>query len=157
MSWRFEYLADHPEHLPTLARWHHQEWGGQVRDWPVEVAQAELASHRQRSAIPTTIIALEGEILLGSASLLVEDMPDFPPLAPWLASVYLIPERRGRGLGTALVRRVIAEARRLGVGRLYLFSTGAVPFYVARGWQPWGPAMAAGIPGQILYFDLTPD
>lgn len=94
---RFGYLADHPEAVPLLAAWHHAEWAPIIRDWPLALAEAELASHRGRSEIPTTLLAFEGDRLVGSASLLAEDMPDFPALTPWLASVFVVPDRRGAG------------------------------------------------------------
>ena len=41
--------------------------------------------------------------------------------SPWLAGVFVVPERRGGGIGVALVRRATAEAARFGVERLQGF------------------------------------
>lgn len=154
-GWTLDYLADHPAWVPVLAKWHHAEWGRITRDWPLATAAAELAEHRGHNTIPTTIVALQGGELLGSASLLAEDMPDQPPFTPWLASVYVIPARRGHGLGGALVRRIQDEARRLGVGALYLFTTEAERYYSARGWRTVQASAAGGVPGAIMSYDLT--
>lgn len=154
---RFAYLTDHPDAVPLLAAWHHAEWSGLIRDWPLELAEAELASHRGRCTIPTTILAFEGERLVGSASLLAEDMPDFPALTPWLASVFVVPDRRGAGLGSALVHRALADARALGAGTVYLFTTEAEGWYAARGWQVVAHRAAGGTPGVIMSYDLTPE
>ncbi len=154
---RFAYLADHPESVPLLAAWHHAEWSPIIRDWPLALAEAELASHRGRLEIPTTILAFEQERLVGSASLLAEDMPDFPALTPWLASVFVVPDRRGAGIGTALVRRALTGARELGAATAYLFTTEAEEWYAARGWRVVERRAARGTPGVIMCYDLAPE
>lgn len=148
------YLADHPEAVAPLARWHHAEWGSLVRDWPLSLAEEELRHHVERRALPTTIVAWLDGALAGSASLLVEDMPDFPPLSPWLGSVYVAPWARGRGIGRRLVERVTAEARSLGVRTLYLFTTEARAYYEALGWDALQPMASEGRDGVIMHFDL---
>ena len=56
-------------------------------------------------------------------------------LSPWLASVYVTPEHRSRGIGTALVQRVIEEAVGLSVETLYLFTPDREGFYASLGWS----------------------
>jgi GNAT superfamily N-acetyltransferase len=40
-----------------------------------------------------------------------------------VTSMYTVPDRRGRGLGGQLLRTIIRDARRRGVGRLVLYSS----------------------------------
>jgi predicted N-acetyltransferase YhbS len=148
------YLADHPDLVPVLARWHHAEWGSLIRDWTLELAESELRSHTRRRALSTTVVALERGEPVGSASLLEEDMPDMPPLGPWLASVYVVPDHRNRGIGGLLVSRIVEEAQALGVERVYLFTGNARPYYESRGWQVLQPIVAAGYEGVIMHLDL---
>ncbi len=148
------YLADHREVIPILARWHHAEWRQLIPDWPLELAESELRSHTARRAPSTTIVALEDGTPVGSASLLEEDMPEFPPIGPWLASVYVAPGCRGRGIGGRLVDRIIEEAGAQGVGRLYLFTSGARRYYETRGWQVFRPIPVSGHEGVIMHLDL---
>ncbi len=148
------YLADHPGLVPLLARWHHAEWGSMIPDWPLELAEAELRGHTRRRALSTTVVAREAGVPVGSASLLEEDMPDMPPLGPWLASVYVVPGHRNRGIGGALVLRIVEEARALGVKHLYLFTTSARRYYEARGWEVLQPIAAHGHEGVIMHLDL---
>ena len=56
-------------------------------------------------------------------------------LPPWLASVYVLPSHRKRGIGAALCRRVAHEARRFGFGRLYLITYDKEDFYKGLGWK----------------------
>lgn len=151
---KLAYLADHPEVIAVLARWHHAEWGGLISDWPLEVAEAELRSHTARRALSTTIVALDERQPVGSASLLEEDMPAMPPLSPWLASVYVAPEYRARGIGGRLVGRIIEEASAQGVRRLHLFTTSARRYYEPRGWRVLQPIRFRGHEGVIMHLDL---
>jgi len=96
-----EYLLDRQEFIPTLARWHHAEWGHLRPKETVEdrVIRRRLASgHRQ---IPTTFVAIADEQLLGSACLVRHDMDARPELSPWLAGVFVAPSQRRRGIGAA--------------------------------------------------------
>ena len=56
-------------------------------------------------------------------------------LKPWLASVFVPSEHRERGVGEALVQRVVDEAREIGYETLYLFTTDKEAFYAKRGWK----------------------
>jgi N-acetylglutamate synthase-like GNAT family acetyltransferase len=81
-----------------------------------------------------TVVALSDETLLGSASLIAHDMDTRMDLSPWLASVYVTPAYRDRGLGSTLVRRIASEAATLGFERLYLFTPDRERFYARLGW-----------------------
>jgi GNAT superfamily N-acetyltransferase len=129
------YLADHPECIPALAEWHHAQWSYLSPGDSVERRTAMLHTHLGRKQIPTTFVALEGPTLIGSASLIAHDMDTRMSLSPWLASVYVVPEQRRRGVGTALVARVVQEARALDVETLYLYTPDKEAFYARRGWS----------------------
>ncbi len=59
---------------------------------------------------------------------------------------------RGRGIGSEVLEALLAEARRLGYGRLVLHAqTHAVPFYRKHGFVEEGAKfMAAGIPHRLM-------
>ena len=133
MSFSIVYLADHLSFAPTLAAWHHAQWRHLDVDVSVEQRSATLSRHT-RDRVPMTVIALSGETLLGSASLIAHDMDTRMNLSPWLASVYVTPAYRNRGLGSALVQRIADEARTLGFDRLYLFTPDKEHFYARLGW-----------------------
>ena len=131
---RIEYLADRPEALPPLARWKHKEWGHFRPGDTVEKRQARLADTSNRDRIPLTVVALEGEEVLGSASLIEHDMETRMELTPWLAGVYVGEAFRRRGIGAELVRRIMSEAGKLKVPLLYLYTVHSERFYAALGW-----------------------
>jgi predicted N-acetyltransferase YhbS len=133
---RVEYLADHLHLAPVLAAWHHAEWADLLPGWSLAQAEAELRSHAERRAVPTTLVALEDRQPVGCASLLVSDLDGWEHLSPWVASVYVVPEWRGRGVGRLLVARAVEEARAMGIERVYLFTPGQQGYYERMGWSP---------------------
>jgi N-acetylglutamate synthase-like GNAT family acetyltransferase len=135
MFMQIDFLADHPEFIPTLARWHHAEWGYLHPGDTLEARTARLRGECGYTEIPTTVIAFNGGTLLGSAMLIAHDMDTRMDLSPWLASVFVAPERRGEGIGTTLVQRVVSEAKALDVPRLFLYTPTAASFYSRLGWS----------------------
>ena len=132
---KIEYLADHPQSLPTLAQWQHGEWGHLRPGDSVEARMARLENYCQRGGIPLTVVAHENGELLGSASLIPHDMETRMELTPWLAGVFVAPEHRRRGIGAALVRRIMAEAAGQNVPILYLYTVHSETFYASLGWS----------------------
>jgi N-acetylglutamate synthase-like GNAT family acetyltransferase len=102
------------------------------------VCFAELGEHATRaSGLPATLLALDGEELLGSVSLVFEDAPELQEHgSPWLASLYVKPQARGRGIGAALARAAVARAAQVGVDELFLFTPEHRDFYARLGWRP---------------------
>lgn len=134
-QFRIVYLADHREHIPRLAKLLHQEFG---REHPNASPAGQILKLKRRSnrgKIPTTFVALSGDELLGSASLIDHEITSHPELTPWLAAVYVRPKYRRQGIGSRLVRRVEEEAKALGVSRLYLFTPDMEKFYETLGWR----------------------
>lgn len=130
-----EYLADHPEAITVLAQWQHSEWGHVRPRDTVEKRATRLRSWSNRDRIPLTAVALEGNNVLGSASLIEHDMQTRMELAPWLAGVFVGEAYRRRGIGAQLVRRIMEEAQRLKVPILYLYTVHSEKFYATLGWK----------------------
>jgi GNAT superfamily N-acetyltransferase len=131
------YLADYLHFVPTLAEWHHREWH-HLTPWETRDGCAErLRQESKRGEVPTTLIAVEDDLLMGSASLVVHDMKGREDLSPWLASLYVAPEYRRQGIGTQLVQRIVQEANNLKIPALYLYTTGKENelFYEKLGWS----------------------
>ncbi|NLE45346.1 MAG: GNAT family N-acetyltransferase, partial [Chloroflexi bacterium] len=120
---------------PTLAQWHQPQWahlgpGRTIEDWV-----ATFQKHLLRRSVPSTFVALAGGVLLGSAAIIAYDLESRRDLSPWLACVLVAPEHRGKGIGTALVKRTVIEARDLGFPRLYLYTVDREGFYARMGWS----------------------
>ncbi|PJA39918.1 MAG: GNAT family N-acetyltransferase [Lysobacterales bacterium CG_4_9_14_3_um_filter_62_6] len=147
----FHYLADHRELAPQLAALHYAEWQLLLPDWSEAAALAELNGHTRRAAIPTTLVMLANDGgLIGSVSLLREDDARLGEHSPWLASLLVLPEFRGRGHGAALVQRGVAEAATLGVATLYLYTAGQQDFYRKLGWRDCGEFALGAFTVQLM-------
>jgi GNAT superfamily N-acetyltransferase len=139
-------LRDRPEFIGQVAALIHNEWpyefeGISLQAWTEQFQTLEGLDR-------TTFIAIEDSRLLGTACLDIEDLPERPDLSPWLASVYVIPEARSRGLGSQLVRAVEQEAWNQGVPRLHLQTPEHENYYAQQGWttlehlQAWNKNVA---------------
>lgn len=134
-----------------LAAWHHAQWAHLYDDWTLEVATRELEEHASRDAIPTTLLLFDGEDLLGSVSVVTEDAPALQFIgSPWLASLYVVPEARGRGLGKLLVQAAVRLAADNGVPRLLLFTPEHAGFYRSLGWREFRRAELLGTPVDVM-------
>lgn len=153
---RIEYLGDNAALIPTLAQWHYEEWRHLNPDKSIEQYIARLQSHLGRKQIPTTFVALSGGILMGSSSLVAYDMDIRMELSPWLASLYVSQIYRSRGVGSALVHRVIKEAEALGVETLYLFTPDREGFYIRLGWSTFERTEYRGYKVAIMMFEIIP-
>ncbi|MDQ3876644.1 MAG: GNAT family N-acetyltransferase [Actinomycetota bacterium] len=126
---RIELLADHPQHVETLARWHCEEdRRADDREW-LDFWRRQLKSECGRERIPIAFVAIEDDEAVGGISLVENNMSSHPDLSPWLAGTFVDPSRRGEGIGAALVEHALARARELGVGRIYLYTERARGLY----------------------------
>ena len=149
---RIEPIVLHRGQVATLAAWHHAQWGHLYSHWTFEVCLAELDEHATRAeGLPTTLLAFEGEDLLGSVSLVFEDAPELQEHgSPWLASLYVKPEARGRGVGAQLARAAVARAAEEGVGELFLFTPEHREFYARLGWNEIARTALKGTPVDLM-------
>jgi GNAT superfamily N-acetyltransferase len=129
---RIELLENEPDALGAVAAWIHQEFPHEFVDVPLADWTRDLWDAQGRNI--TSFVALENAQVVGTASLDANDLPVRPNLTPWLASVFVDPEHRSKGIASQLVARVEHEARDRGVTRLYLHTTDRESFYADRGW-----------------------
>jgi N-acetylglutamate synthase-like GNAT family acetyltransferase len=62
-------------------------------------------------------------------------LPEWQQLTPWMASVFVAPAWRGRGVGRELVAFAEQLAGDLGVPQLYLLTGGQAEYYRRFGWS----------------------
>jgi N-acetylglutamate synthase-like GNAT family acetyltransferase len=112
-----------------------------------ESVRAFLAGH---SHLPADFLAppcrywayvLPGGAVVGTVGL------EYGPECGLLRTAFVHPSHRGGGIGRVLVAALLAEARRAGLRRVYLFSTGAGAFWERLGFQRAPvPEVAAALP-----------
>jgi GNAT superfamily N-acetyltransferase len=127
-------LRHAPQHLQTLAQWHHLQWADLNPGSTLAGRIEKMAVYLGDTFIPTTYMAMDPG-LLGSAAIVAHDLDTRPDLTPWLASVYVAPEHRKKGVATKLVKHVMDKAEQAGIKTLYLFTPDQEPFYKKLGWH----------------------
>ena len=75
-------------------------------------------------------------------------------VSPWLASLYVAPEYRKRGVARKLVAAIEDQARKHGVARLHLYTGDAEEFYLKCGWSLAEQGIADGEPYAFMIRDL---
>ena len=153
---RIEYLGDNAALIPTLAQWHYEQWRYLNPNKTIERYISQLYSHLDKKRIPTTFVALTGGIVMGSSSLVSCDMDTHRNLSPWLSSLYVSPLFRGRGVGSALVHRIIKEAEALEVATLYVFTPDREGFYTRLGWSAVERTEYRGYEVSIMAHEISP-
>jgi GNAT superfamily N-acetyltransferase len=150
MALQIHYLAEHLDTIPTLAGWHHEEWAAITPHLSVADRIAGFRARARRGTIPTGLVAVLGGDIVGLACLVQTDIESHAHLTPWLASVLVAPEHRGRGIASALCERAIDEARALGIPRVYLFTFNKQHLYSRLGWSAVESTRYAGGLGTVM-------
>ena len=132
---RIARLAGDSPHVPIVAQWVHETWGYLHPGRGLETAIAVLREECGAGGVPSVFAALQGDTPGGTASLGADDMSDRRDLTPWLASVFVPPAWRGRGIASRLVQRVEDEAQAHGVAHFYLYTPDQQPLYRRLGWR----------------------
>jgi GNAT superfamily N-acetyltransferase len=133
-----DHLANHPELTDELAQLAWAEWQS-LYEQRGETFSNALRKYRERiniNRLPLALVALVDKELVGTVSLKHNDLDIRPEINPWLGGVFVIPEWRRRGVASLLMRRAVEEARRLNLGRLFLWTSSAESLYLKLGWQP---------------------
>lgn len=152
-------IASCPHVGARLARWHVGAFGHLYPAWDEATAEAEFAAMTVPGRIPTTWVAFAGsdrseDAVLGSVSLIADDELDgFRDEGPWLASLFVAPPARGRGLGERLVGVCLDAAAGLEAGRVLLFTDDHEDYYARRGWAVVARTTANGVDVRVMAID----
>jgi GNAT superfamily N-acetyltransferase len=134
VAFNIRFLEDVPAAIPVLAEWFHAEWN-RFDGRSVAEITAQLQHCLNRESLPITFVALSDSQVIGTVTLDTSDLPHFDHLTPWLASLYVLPSRRGEGIGRALVEHVVSHAQRQSISPIYLWTPGSTHLYEKCGWQ----------------------
>lgn len=155
---RIENAASYPQFIETVARWHWDAWGRVDPDGSAESWIEGLRNSMNRNHVPMTLLAIdERDQPIGSVMLVSHDMPDredLQHLTPWIAGTFVIAQERDKGVGIALMRAAATEASRLGVKRLFLYTSTARHFYERLGWTVMRADFYEGEPVEIMEMRL---
>jgi N-acetylglutamate synthase-like GNAT family acetyltransferase len=118
--------------------------------------QYKLAASESDTLIEVYAAIDDNDKLLGVATLVADDeLPDAPEPGPWLAAVFVTPDARRHGAGSALVDHATNRARALGHQKLYLYTEHAQDWYLGKGWQKVRETVFLGLHHTVMQLDLV--
>jgi predicted N-acetyltransferase YhbS len=127
------HLLEYPQHLDAVAQMIHREfWVDVENGMSVEDLSAHLHTATDTKQIPLCLIARVDGRLVGTVNLIENDDTKRTLLKPWLAAMVVQAEFRGQGIGSMLVKALLAEARAMQLSTLY-FGTDGPGFYTRLG------------------------
>jgi len=135
MNYSIEPLAHHTHHIHEMSEAFHREWSHLVPGKSVEWVEQSFRSRIQTERLPMAFVAVnEMGGWLGTVSIKVEDLDLPDALSPWLSSLFVREPYRNRGIGKALVEKVLEACQNLGLPAVYLYTDSKEQFYLDLGW-----------------------
>jgi len=129
-------LRQRPEFFETVAERIWQAWW-KPDNYPLGYLTGRLRENMADTPVPLALVAHDGDAFLGTASVIASDLAERPQLTPWVAAVWVEPQARQRGVGSALVNRAAQDCFAPGFGRAYLCARPhRSALYEGLGWIP---------------------
>lgn len=127
-------IADFSHWLPTISSWFYSEWRELYGSQTQGDVERRIGGWLQRDAIPTALVAVIDDQVVGTVALKEKELEQFPG-APWLAGLFVVPQYRNCGIGARLLRAAEDKARTLGLRKLYLYTPNSRRYYDTLGWR----------------------
>ncbi|MXN17727.1 GNAT family N-acetyltransferase [Pseudooceanicola sp. GBMRC 2024] len=126
-------LAAAPACGAECASWLYREWGHRRHGSTLSQATERFAARARTEGLPMAFVAFAESRPVGTASLLATEDPA-DSCGPWLASLFVLPRMRGKGVAAQSIRTLEGEARHQGFDRLWL-SASAPGMYAKFGYR----------------------
>ena len=128
-------LREAQQFVPIVADRLWQAWWRDNGSALADVEQA-LGEVLAAPAFPFTLVATVDDRFAGTVTAIASDMDDRPQYSPWIAALWVEPERRGSGIAQALVQQALQTLFDQGNSAVYLCAEpGLRRFYLADSWQ----------------------
>jgi predicted N-acetyltransferase YhbS len=150
-SIRIEHLMECQRHIPTIANWQQAEFGYLNPNGTIEERVERLSKANDRRRLPISLVAItrDQNALAGTANVVATTLTH-KHLSPWLSSVFVPPEHRGKSIASALALAAASEAHRLGFETIYLFTPRNESLYARLGWATFDQIVLNGVPAVVM-------
>ncbi len=119
-----DHLLNRPAHVAAVAQLIYDEFWRDKPSYSAAYFAGRLRAANDPARLPLSLVAITGDATIGTVNLIDNDDERRPHLWPWLAALVVVPAWRRRGVGTQLVRTLLAEAQRLRISTVYLGTDG---------------------------------
>jgi len=130
-----DFLADHPDTIPTLAKWFRDQWPDYYADWSQAEMEKDFLEDTSRDRLPCRLVAFESGELVGTVILRDSNTETLPEFQPELGGLYVMESHRGHGVGTELVRAGMKLAIEQGYKMIYATTVNAAGILERLGWE----------------------
>lgn len=127
-------LCEHPEYIEQVAEWTWRAFCKEDRPSVTIDAVRKKLQAQKIGVLPHTYIALCGGRAVGTVAMYDNDLKG-EAVTPWLGSLFVPEEMRGRGIARALISHVRSVAQSAGFDTLYLRTEHTAAYYEALGWE----------------------
>jgi GNAT superfamily N-acetyltransferase len=111
-------IRQEPTYKECAAKYIHGKWGDET-NYPL-YEDSIFGCVRSSDPLPHWYLLENQNEIIGCAGLIDHDFIDRTDLSPWLCSLYLEEEMRGKSLSALLIEQAISDAAKEGFGKLYL-------------------------------------
>lgn len=129
------FLADHPDTVPTLAKWFRDQWPDYYANWSQAEMEQDFLEDASRDRLPIRLIAFETNELAGTIILRENGTEMLPEFQPELGGLYVVASHRGHGIATELVRTGMKLALDQGYETVYATTVAAAGIMERLGWE----------------------
>ncbi len=128
-------LNDRPDFSAAVADRVWRAWWAE-KGVALDHIEGRVHENLNTNGFPFAIVAHDGDLFMGTASVIASDMDERPDYTPWIAAVWVDPQHRGKGVGGAIVQHAAELALKRGFETIHLC---ALPektgFYQGLGWR----------------------
>jgi GNAT superfamily N-acetyltransferase len=137
-NFKIVLLADRPDLAGKWAELHWREWGNEPGREELSWWVADAAKAVERTQVPAAVVAVgPDDEVLGGIGMHQFDPEERPDRSPWVVGVIVRPDRRGQGIGHAMMASMEAWAAGIGIEQAWVATEDrAVGFYKQCGWEP---------------------
>ena len=154
-----EELANDAALIDRLVEWQVQEYAATIPSYDRASWQAfyrEWTERPEGASLPVVLAGFDDGDFFGSVAVVVDDdLPDAGHRTPWIASMIVRSDLRGRGRGLHLLDAALARCRQLGVTKVHLWTEHRSAWYLRLGWRIEEHTTFRGVPITVMSFDLT--
>lgn len=121
------------ELLDTLAQLIFTTWPEEMKADGYHSWESYATHYRNQSHDTIYIAQSKTGTLLGTVSLVAHDLPEKKHLSPWIASLYVYPDYRGKGVGKKLIAYALSQCK---IETVYLWChKHMLDYYKVLGWN----------------------
>ena len=129
------FLADHPDAIPTLAKWFRAQWPDYHAERSQEEMEQDFIEDASRDRLPIRLVAFESSELAGTVVVRKRGSHTLPEFQPELGGLYVVESHRGHGIATELVRAGMKIALQQGYETVHATTVVAAGILERLGWE----------------------